>query len=278
MGVDVRRCLVLVVLTSLACGCAAKPVNPCFAITMNEAKSAWSAMAEQPVVLARPVIVLGGIYDPGIAANVIARRIKEIAGDDAPVVHIGFLDTFTFDRSAQKVIDAVEERFPSSTEDATIEVDVIGVSMGGLVSRYAASESFCRQSTRKLTIKRLFTISSPHRGAKLAWIPTLDRRIIDMRYGSAFLKTLNAEAMSYELVAYARLGDQVVGESNAAPPGMTPLWIAPPGGFSHGGAYGDTRILADIARRLRAEEPIATDPSVPLPGTERDAISAELVH
>jgi hypothetical protein len=265
MGVYVRRCVILIVLASYASGCAAKPVNPSFAITMNEARTAWSAMAERPVALARPVIVLGGIYDPGIAANIIARRIKEIAGPDAPVVHIGFLDTLTFDRSSQKIIDAVDERFPSSTDDGTIEVDVIGVSMGGLVARHAASELFFTQSARKLKIKRLFTISSPHCGAKLAWVPTLDRRIIDMRYGSAFLQTLNAEAISYELIAYARLGDQVVGERNAAPPGMTPLWIAPPGGFSHGGAYGDTRILADIARRLRAEEPIATDPPVPLP-------------
>jgi hypothetical protein len=248
----------------LLAGCAA-PVNPSFPLTMADAKVVWSAMEDDPRALARPVVILGGIYDPGLAASHVAKKLHEIAGDDAPIVHVGFLDTESFDRCAAKVIDEVNERFASVNPARTIELDVIGFSMGGLVARYAASDAYAARSGRRLAIARLFTVSSPHQGAKLAWVPTFDRRIIDMRADSDFLHRLNAEPRGYELVAYARLHDQVVGEDNAAPPGETAWWLSKHFGLSHATAYSDMRILADIARRLRDEHPFTSEPAWPLP-------------
>lgn len=268
MSIDRRVCGVSCLLLMQLVGCAAQPVNPSFPVTMEDARVAWSVMEDHPIALTRPVVVLGGIYDPGFAAGAIARRIKEIAGPDAPIVHVGFLDTGSFDRSAAKVLEAVDRAFPSVIPTQTTEVDVIGVSMGGLVARYAASEMYRADSGRRLSVRTLYTISSPHTGAKLAWVPTFDKRVIDMRGDSEFLQQLNAEARNYELVAYARLGDQVVGENNAAPPGMTPRWIVARHGLSHVSAYSDTRILADIARRLRGETPLSTDPPAPLPSKQ----------
>ncbi len=64
------------------------------------------------------------------------------------------------------VIDAVDQKFPSSDPEVTTEVDVIGYSMGGLAARYAAMPATAvNLSKRRLQIGRLFTISSPHRGA-----------------------------------------------------------------------------------------------------------------
>ena len=85
-----------------------------------------------------------------------------------------------------------------------------------------------------------------------------------MRTESEFLETLNAEEPDYEIVPYARLGDEVVGASNAAPPGRNPWWVSRSWFFAHAGST-DMRILADIARRLRGEEPFAIDPPAPLP-------------
>jgi hypothetical protein len=256
---------VIFLLIACLAGCSASVVNPSFPLTLADAKIAWCAMKDQPKALERPVIVLGGIYDPGIAAAHVADEIREIAGDDAPVLHIGFLDTGSFDRSARKVIEAVDKRFPSNDPNRTVEVDVVGFSMGGLVGRYAASDMYAASTGRRLQVKRIFTISSPHRGAKLAWVPTMDRRVIDMRADSDFIERLNAEPRSYELFAYARLGDEVVGEDNAAPLGQTPWWLSKHTGFSHASAYSDTRIMADIARRLRGEEPFAREPAASLP-------------
>lgn len=245
-------------------GCQSR-VNPSFAVTMDQANVAWSAMRDAPKPLARPVIVLGGIYDPGFAAAHVARRVRAIAGDHAPVIHVGFLETGSFDRSARKVIAAVDDRFPSEDAERTVEVDAIGFSMGGLVARYAASDMYAASTGRRLNIRRLFTVSSPHQGAKLAWVPTFDSRVVDMRADSQFLQRLNAEHRDYELYAYTRLGDEVVGERNSAPPDVSPMWLDKHHGFGHSGAYHDTRILADIARRLRNESPLATDPPAPLP-------------
>lgn len=222
-------------------------------------------MEDQPKALVRPVVVLGGIYDPGIAASHVARKLREIAGEDAPIVHLGFLDTGTFDGSADKVVEALNERFPSCDPHQTIDVDVIGFSMGGLVARYASSDEYAAKGRQRLRIVRLFTVSSPHQGANLAWVPTFDARVIDMRRNSAFLARLNAEPINYELFAYARLGDLVVGETNAAPTGTTPWWLSKHHGLSHASAYSDSRILADIARRLRGEMSFSTYPPAPLP-------------
>ena len=87
-----------------------------------------------------------------------------------------------------------------------------------------------------------------------------------MRADSEFLAMLNeglADA-NYELLCYTRLGDWIVGVENAAPPGHTAWWVpSPPMSFAHLGAATDTRILADIARRLRGETPLTTEPPVP---------------
>jgi hypothetical protein len=136
--------------------------------------------------------------------------------------------------------------------------------MGGIVSRHAARP---REDGRRLRVRRLFTIASPHRGARMATLPTLDRRQIDMRPGSPFLAELDGalEQADYELVTYARLGDAVVGAANSAPHGRDPWWVdCPPLGFAHLGAGHDHRILADIARRLRGEEPLVREPPVPV--------------
>jgi pimeloyl-ACP methyl ester carboxylesterase len=150
----------------------------------------------------------------------------------------------------------------------TVEVDVIGFSMGGLVARHAARPN---SLGKRLNIRRLFTISSPHRGARLASLPTVDQRMIDMRPGSAFLADLNSHLSEadYELLAYTRLGDMIVGPENAAPPGMSPWWVANASfSLAHISAGADPRILADIARRLRNEPPFTTTPASPLPGEE----------
>ena len=248
-----------------AFGCASD-VNPSFQLTSADAKVAWSAMADDQKPLARPILILGGIYDPGLAAAKVERSLREITGeaDHDRIVHVGFLDTLSFDGAAAKAIEVLDKHLPSNDPSRTIEVDVIGFSMGGLVARYAASDLYATESGRRLRIARLFTVSSPHQGAKLAWVPMPDSRVSDMRSGSDFLKQLNAESQSYEIIAYARLGDEVVGEENAAPPGQSPYWLSKQV-FSHASAYSDTRILADVARRLRDETPFTRGPASPLP-------------
>lgn len=227
-------------------------------------------MKEHRGPLPRPLIVLGGIFDPGAGACDVADRFREIASPDSFIISVTFTRAYTFDECAARVIEAVESAWPGDDPHQTIEVDVVASSMGGLVARHAACERSDGSEPKRLRIARLFTISSPHRGAASSFNHPLDQRITDMRSDSEFIRTLNAAPCEYELYCYVLLNDGVVGEENAAPPGCCPWWLAnDPLTSSHARANDDVRILADIARRLRGEPPFSTHPPSPLPPPHR---------
>jgi hypothetical protein len=87
-----------------------------------------------------------------------------------------------------------------------------------------------------------------------------------MRPDSGLMTYLAEQARQaeYELYPYVCKGDWIVGEEYAAPPGREPLWLAGHrfqlGLDPHRGSWYDPRILADICRRLRGEEPFSTAP------------------
>jgi pimeloyl-ACP methyl ester carboxylesterase len=250
-------------------GCSADdPLNPSFPLTLKDARLALKEMADDPKPLDRPVIVLGGIYDPGVASSMVADRIRSLVSDDDDVLSISFFGLGTFDRCRDRVIQRLQDAFPNDDPDHTIEVDVVAISMGGLVARHAAIAGV--DGHPQLRVQRLFTVSTPHRGANMAKWPTFDRRAIDMRAQSSFLASLESdlETAQYEILPYVRLGDVVVGESNAAPPGRHPWWVRNiPGSMAHMFSMFDARLLADIARRLRGEASYSTIPAAALPGS-----------
>ncbi len=252
-------------------GCSAdEPFNPSFALTYADAKAVLRQMKRDPKPLQRPLIVAGGVHDPGFIAPSVVRKLRAVTSCDDRIISVSFFgsELGTFEACGKHLVDAVEQAFPSDDPNMTVQVDVVGFSMGGLVARLAAGPNL---PGKRLSIKRLFTISSPHRGARLAGLPTADQRTIDMRPGSAFLADLDSHfpGTEYELLAYTRLGDMIVGPENASPPGMSPWWVAnAPFSLAHLAASTDPRILADIARRLRNETPFATTPAAPLPDKE----------
>jgi pimeloyl-ACP methyl ester carboxylesterase len=252
-------------------GCQAPmPMNPTFSITVSQAKAALREMGKSPKPLTRPVVILAGYLDPGFASGHTAKQLRLATGSDH-VISMSFSGYKTFDACRARVIEQVDGAFPSEDPAWTAEVDVVGISMGGLIARYAAMPDDDRPaSQRRLRIARLFTISTPHQGANMASLPTWSRRQLDMRKGSAFLGRL-ADAWAdagYELYPYVRLRDTMVGPVNTAPLGQTPWWVPNrPFELAHMWSFGDPRILADIARRLRDEQPFAAHRPAPLPGT-----------
>src|SRR5687767_10723716 len=151
-------------------GCTA-PANPSFPLTVSDAQGALKEMASDPKALARPVVVLGGYHDPGLGALVWGREVRRWSRG-ARVIDVSFALHRDFEQCRRDVIAAVDDALPSDNPEATTEVDVIGVSMGGLVARYAAVP---RPGERRLRIARLFTIAAPHRGAAMARLPALTR-------------------------------------------------------------------------------------------------------
>ena len=77
---------------------------------------------------------------------------------------------------------------------------------------------------------------------------------------------LQQPSLYYYFRSKGELLDEIVGEANAAPPGEDVWWVANlPLQWAHADIYKDPRIMADIVRRLRGEEPIATEPRVKVP-------------
>lgn len=243
--------------------------NPGFAISTDEARLELARLAREPRPLQRPLVCLSGwraleLLPRNLIAN-LSPTVVELESNAIPVAYPR-LDRIP--EAAGRVVDAVDARWPSDEPHATTEVDVIGVSMGGLVARAAAlgmGTGGNAGAGRRLRIARLFTVGTPHQGARLAEDHPVDRAARDMLPGSAFLAALDAgrHEHPFEMVCYARLHDEFVGATRCAPPGEGVHWVSGLRILSHLTIGQDPRILADLARRLRGEPPltsVATDP------------------
>jgi pimeloyl-ACP methyl ester carboxylesterase len=224
------------------------------AMSVVEAKRTLRAMQREPRPLARPLVIATGLYDPGFVSAHIRRVMRRVAGDER-MVAVSFFWCMSFERCRARLIEAVERAFPNADPHETVEVDAIGFSMGGLVARCAAVAG-SDANRKRLRIRRLFTISTPHRGARMAPVAFFDRRAGDMRAESRFLAELDAamERQPMELHCYGLERDLIVGVENCAPAGhpltrLSRRGISP----SHLLAGHDPRILADIAGHLRGE-------------------------
>ncbi len=253
--------------------CGVEPVNPSFPVSIADAKKILHRDIDHPVVLERPLLIVGGFMDPGVAPFVLRGEFLSWTGDERIIsVPLGWVSSF--DQARRDIIATVDQAFPCSDPAVTTEVDVIGVSMGGLAARYAAADEPKPgvHPPRRLRIGRLFTISSPHRGALLADDIPLNLHPLqaDMREDSPMIHWLNTrserEDELFQIFSYTRLNDLYVGTYNAALPGRTAWWVAPPPlATPHGSAFRDPRILADILCRLRGDPPLSHDPPAPLP-------------
>jgi pimeloyl-ACP methyl ester carboxylesterase len=253
-----------------------EPSNASFDITAPQARDALAQMAKTPKRFDRPVVGLSGWLDPGLAESALKSRLKSVTTDEQVIIGVSFFGGDDFDACRKRVLDRVKEKLDAA--EGPPVVDVVAFSMGGLVARHVArapdadADSDGGRAKPPLRIERLFTISTPHRGASLARLPTFGRLTQQMAPGSAFLKQLNAELSNadYRLIPYVRLGDGIVGSVNAAPPDRWPWWLPTPLFANAHLAYDDPRIVADIARRLRNETPFTQAPPAPLPKAFRE--------
>lgn len=292
-----------IVLCGLLAGCGIGPAvdNPSFAITEERAQRELRALRAAPVAPARPIVVIGGLFDVGVTSDALGNRVGELIGPSANVLAVSMWGTTTIEDCRIKVLNELESRFPSDDPDWTREVDVIGFSLGGVVARYAAmspddranvylgaqegsEDRLSARSRKRLKVSRLFCISVPNSGCDAAEPPTLDDRVVAIRRRSPFLLAVDRvqgswgttlddrerAAFAFPIYAYARLDDEIVGAYNAGVGTRPPWWVSNRlFEVAHGDAYRDPRILADIARRLRGEPAYAAEPATPVPEWDR---------
>lgn len=235
--------------------------NPDFQPPPDGLKAEFARMAASPTMAPRPLITLSGWRALALPARLLAARLQRLIGR-ADTLSLSFTLINRFDSAAAHIVRRINDRFPSPDPHSTVEVDIVATSMSGLVSRLAAIR--CPDRPR-LRIRRLFTLATPHRGAAIAARIAPDPCVRAMKPGSSLLEQLDAALPSadYELICYARLRDNWVDARNTAPPGRDPLWKDGPLFISHHTITIDRLIIADIARRIRGEEPFARRASTP---------------
>ena len=230
--------------------------NPHFHLEDTELDADMARMAREPVALTRPVVILGGWHSPGLANWGVESVLRpHTSGQEQDFLSITYPLRFTLRSAADAAARLMRSRGWWDRE-----LDLIGVSMGGVIARGLAADAF---GHGPLNVKRIITIATPNRGAKIARNLLIDKAAWDLRPASEFIARLNGPRSGDgpELICYGALRDWWIGARNTAPPGMHPHWVDVAPGMgrlcSHFAINHDRRVLADIARRLRAEEPIA---------------------
>lgn len=252
--------------------------NPAIKVTPIQATAELNKMEKAPTPLQRPVVVLNGYHAlPFYISTLTANLTRATSGKDDDFLAVSYTLDSTFESMAQNIVEQVDARWPSTDPAQTVEVDVVGASMGGVLARWAAlpPEQRVRAGepvqpatdapARRLKIARLFTLAAPHRGAAICDLVRPDSAASDIRPGSPFLQTLDQTFPSadYELVCYTQLRDLTVGATRTAPLGREPIWTEGTIFFSHLVALQNPIFQADIARRLRGEEPLAVPDGPP---------------
>lgn len=264
-----RRTAPAILVLAILSGCIAMPErNEALGVDPRAAAEEHERLRRETAPLPRPVVVINGYHALPSAAARLARQLAEATCDD-PSNFLAVSHTFEsdIDRITARVIERVEARWPSDDPEATVEIDVVAISMGGIVAQWAALPPAERRrgddpapnaTGKRLRIARLFTLATPHRGAILAELLAPDAAARDMVPGSALLRTLDShrETCPYELVCYAQLRDGIVGATRAAPEGHPVIWTSGTLLGSHLMVGDNPLFIADIAKRLRGEPPL----------------------
>lgn len=238
--------------------------NPDFHLEDAALEADLARMARDRKALERPVVILGGWHSPGVANWSVESVLRpHTSGRADDFLSITYPLKMSVGSAAEAAVRAVREHGLWERE-----LDIVGVSMGGVIARGLAAGVFGHGEPR---VRRIFTIATPHRGAKVARVAMVDRCTWELRPGSKLITGLNQRngraGEGPELVCYGALRDWWIGARNTAPPWMQPHWIDVPPGLgrlcSHFAINHDRRVLVDIARRLRGEEPIAQRASEP---------------
>lgn len=223
--------------------------NPALVGVAAYAREEMERMRRQPVRVARPVVLLNGYHAwHGVVASLQRTLVKLVSQREADFFDVSYATMTDFAAVRRHVIDEIVRVHGLETE-----VDLVGISMGGLVSRMIACE--WPGDARRVRVHRIFTIASPHVGARLARRVHVDAAARDMIAGSEMLQRLNCQTHP-RLRCYAQLNDTIVGATNTAPPGIRPFWSAGTAIMSHFTTIRNPLILADIARCLRNEPPL----------------------
>jgi triacylglycerol lipase len=140
-----------------------------------------------------PVVVVHGIHS---SSRDMVRMVQALRADGR--------ETFAIDLRPQDGSASLEQLSEQLAAFITEKVhrrpvDLIGYSMGGLVSRH-----YLQRRGGLKHVRRFISLSAPHHGTVLGWL-NRGSGARQMRLGSAFLEELNADAQVLQQVGMVSL-------------------------------------------------------------------------
>jgi triacylglycerol lipase len=129
-----------------------------------------------------PVVLVHGIWDSGAAFRALGRRLAK-AGFEVHAIDLAPNDG----RAGIEALAAQLAAFAEARVPGGAPIDLVGFSMGGVVSRY-----YLQRLGGLARVRRFVTISSPHGGTLTAYLRGLPGTL-QMRPGSDLLRDLDRD-------------------------------------------------------------------------------------
>ncbi|MEA5582089.1 triacylglycerol lipase [Nodularia harveyana UHCC-0300] len=190
------------------------------------------------------VLLIHGIDDTGAVFNQMTSYLKQLGWSVYTLNLIPNNGAVSLDILAQQVANYVTNTFPPEQP-----IDLIGFSMGGIVSRY-----YVQRLGGINRVQRFITISAPHHGTVTAYASQRPG-CLQMRRNSQFIKDLNADATILDQLNFTSIWTPydlmiVPAKSSQMPLGKEVLLPV----MLHSWMLTDSRCLATVASALT--EPI----------------------
>lgn len=163
------------------------------------------ARGKSATVARNPVILVHGLTDTHHKMRKIASHLRDLGWEVYDIDLIPNNGDAKLEVLAQQVADLVERTFEPHQQ-----IDIIGFSMGGLVSRYYVQRlggiindpGLAQQQPNR--VQRLITIASPHNGTISAYF-SLRPGCVQMRPESDFILDLNRDVDSLNRLNFTSL-------------------------------------------------------------------------
>jgi triacylglycerol lipase len=188
-----------------------------------------------------PVLLVHGINDTGAVFNKMASYLRQQGLSVYTVDLVPNNGTEVLDKLAQQVANYIAATFAPEQP-----LDIVGFSMGGIVSRF-----YIQRLGGINRVRRFITISSPHKGTVIAYGTWL-AGAVQMRPNSDFLNDLNSDVemlknlnftsiwTPYDLMIIPAESSQIgIGKAITLPVLLHPLMLK------------DSRTLTKVANILR---------------------------
>ncbi|MBF2066347.1 MAG: triacylglycerol lipase [Calothrix sp. C42_A2020_038] len=131
-----------------------------------------------------PVVLVHGINDTGAVFNKMATYLRKEGWSVHTLDMIPNNGDVVLENLARQLA-----KYIATTFDPEQPIDIVGFSMGGIVSRY-----YIQRLGGINRVQKLITISSPHNGTVMAYASERPG-CVQMRPDSLFLKDLNSDVM-----------------------------------------------------------------------------------